>query len=437
LLVKKCHLKGGKMFILVNLFIFAAYDRILVVDISGSMRRNNLYKEVKTAFKDYIKNCEIGDRIILMTFGTNVNPGVEDKIIQNTQDIIEIQKKIDNFQFNDKWTWMSKAFDIIFKRIYDLQRAYPERPKYILIFTDGNNDPPPAYKDKYSFNEIIRKYANSIKKERTFLYVIMYGVKPKAELKNFVEHFGGQIITTKSVPHRIPELQLIPDNFKYSLALKDTIKLKFNLVVKKFPKGRAVPVYFNYKNNKQYKVFLHPQNFQVIKRKQRQTFDLTIIGINKPGKYNLEIYPKTDLHGIILTPQKLLFSIYVKQPLRIPAWIWILFGLIIATCFSFMIYCKFIVPNFPAGYYVVKKSLVGEKMVETLKLEIKDYQKRCSNVINSTDLEIYDADFKLKIDKSGSIKKIIYIEGQHIEEDIHIGEEIVNGYYLEGEDTYV
>jgi len=407
------------------------YDRILVVDVSGSMRRNNLHERVKAGFKEYVAKCEIGDRIILMTFGTDVNPGVEDRVIQSTNDIAEIQRKIDGFEFNDQWTWMTKAFDIIFKRITDLQKAYPDRPKYILVFTDGRNEPPPGHEDEFTFEEIIEKYGATIRKERTYLYVIMYQVTPSPELRNLVKEMEGEIYTT-TTPPAFQEVQLGPEWFKFTFPLSDTLSKEFEIKVKKFLFDRTLPIYFEVPSQPRFNLSLIPRSFNATHEGQQQKFTITLTGVKEAGTYRFTIFPKTDMRNVILTPQKLAFEIIVKKPIKIPGWIWAIVAIVILIPVSRMTYCKLMVPKFPSGYYIVKKRKINDKVVESYKEEIKNYQKGCSNIVKASDMGIEECEFKIKIERDGKIKKILPEEG---ETEIIPGDKIIGDYYFEIEET--
>lgn len=159
-----------------------------VVDLSGSMKKDNLYQKVKADLSDFVSdskrsNWEIGDRMILVGFGNNVT-FFWDGEIKGIEDIERLRKEIEGLKFDDEWTHMSKAFDMLAKRIEEINKIYPV-PKHIYIYTDGKNEPPPQFHESpVEFENILKKYWSDIKRdeEKIFLYYISFGINPPAEL---------------------------------------------------------------------------------------------------------------------------------------------------------------------------------------------------------------------------------------------------------------
>ncbi|MEO0302036.1 MAG: vWA domain-containing protein [candidate division WOR-3 bacterium] len=162
---------------------------IFVIDQSGSMRRGNLCQRVVEDIRDFITNSErsgirLGDRLIIIGFGDDVRYHFDEEL-RGTQDIERAISEIERMKFADRYTHMSKAFDILSKRINELHRAYPS-PKYVYIYTDGINEPPPEAKESpLAFTEILRRYWQyEILRERDiYLCLITFGIEIPSEIK--------------------------------------------------------------------------------------------------------------------------------------------------------------------------------------------------------------------------------------------------------------
>ena len=410
------------------------YDRILVVDISGSMRRDNLHERIKRAFREYVAKCRIGDRIILMTFGSDVNPGVEDRVIREAEDIAEIQRKIDEFQFNDQWTWMTKAFDIIFKRVIDLHKAYPDRKKEIYIFTDGNNEPPPGHEDDFTFEEIIEKYGEIVKKMgeegKTFIYVVMFGVRPEEKLEEFAKETNIEVVqkprTPRTETESIKKVALTIEPRSFESEPRDSITKDFTVKISELMGIEEVTLKFQTAQN----LKISPGEIQIREgRLQNEKFKVKFenlkVGIQK---YKVKLISDEDIN---IQPSNFEFEIKIKKPLKIPAWAWLVPLIIILCLGAGFIYIYFFCPKWPEGYYVVRKQKTGDEYKEVERIEVREHQKFCRGKVTSEDLGFYDVFFELRIDRNGIVTKKIK-EGENEEEtEISSGDNIIGNYFFE------
>jgi len=504
---------------------------IFVVDVSGSMRRNDLSERVKSTLNNYIEKLRPGDRVIVMTFGTDVNAGIEDRTIQGPRDIAEIQRQISRLGFHDRWTWMTKAFDVIFKRIEDLRRAYPDEPVYVYIFTDGNNEPPPEYRDMYTFRSLLQKYApeGHLKIEKAFVYLIMFGIEPSAELQHFASQIKAEIHRLPPKPKReiLKEIEFTPKELRLDLPysqrkasgtlrverLVGVKKVRLYLVPEKnafrvFPRkitllsGEEIAFTFdfsrimepgNYTFNllvesetpgvivkprripvrvkieppshlvlspktidlsvrlskelkrrikvkveelsgvKNLEVFLKPreEGVRIVPEKfiaqpgREEVFEVTFSGIHSTGEYSYSFVPMASIENVKIEPSQISIHLFVKKPF--PWWILgVIAGLI---CFLVLIFLgiKIFCIRWPEEYYVVKKVPLGEELRESVRYELRDYQKFCRSGISSADMGISDAEFEIYLARDGRI----YAKIGEVEKDLRPGDEIVDNYYFE------
>lgn len=184
--------------------IFAS-DFIFVVDISKSMLRDELNYKVQESMIRYLKkNMNKGDNIYIMLFGTDVDPYYYE--ISYTGNDLPVKKEklftvIRNIKFNSDWTWMTKAFSELGKR---LNKIGSKSNKTIIILTDGKNDPPPDVSNDLTYDEILSYYFDEFSQENVYMYLITLGVTPDSNLE--------KAIKKNKIPLKIIEYDYIPDN---------------------------------------------------------------------------------------------------------------------------------------------------------------------------------------------------------------------------------
>ncbi|MEO0021688.1 MAG: vWA domain-containing protein [candidate division WOR-3 bacterium] len=189
---------------------------IFVIDVSGSMRYDNLYQRVTGSLVDFIRReFKEGDNIVLCSFGNDFYINKELNEVKNLWSS-NILQEIERLAFNDQWTYMTLAF----ARVAEIAERYrlrsPSNPIYIYLFTDGKNEPPPKVKNPLSFKQILEWYFSSYQAENTYLYVVTLGTQPQDSLTMFVESTGGEIVSVpreikmKNLSSEIPSAQTPP-----------------------------------------------------------------------------------------------------------------------------------------------------------------------------------------------------------------------------------
>ena len=291
-----------------------AAQYIFVIDVSGSMRKSGLSERVKSELNRYIKDLDRGTRVIVFSFGSEVQI-VDERVIESPRDVTEIQTQINRLRFRDQWTWMTKAFEVIFRRIEDLRRAYPEDPIYVYIFTDGNNDPPPAYRDMFTFKDLIRKYASggAWRKENTFVYLIMFGIEPSQELKQFAEKTGTRIAALPPKPENIiKEIELSPKSVSFKLPYYNRkTKLTF-----KVARVRGVSqVRLRLVTNTDFEVFPRKITLGIVRGIPiEETINFTFSQNLLPGKYRFVLQLKSETPGVIVKPDRIPVEVEIEPP---------------------------------------------------------------------------------------------------------------------------
>jgi len=67
---------------------------IFLVDTSGSMRKEGLFNRIKRSLKEYVRQREIGDRILVIAFDEQVKTIVENTEIRTSDDVRNICESI-------------------------------------------------------------------------------------------------------------------------------------------------------------------------------------------------------------------------------------------------------------------------------------------------------------------------------------------------------
>ncbi len=159
--------------------VYASRTLMFVVDVSGSMRKNNLYKKVTDTLCSFImKEFKEGDNLILCSFGNDFY--INREVLNADRDQMKtFLPNIEQLAFRDDWTYMTKAFGEVGKL---MRKHRPEKekspPMCIYIFTDGKNEPPPHISNPISFKQIMEWYFDDYLPRGTFIYVVTLGVSP-------------------------------------------------------------------------------------------------------------------------------------------------------------------------------------------------------------------------------------------------------------------
>jgi len=297
-----------------QLYAQIGYDRIFVIDVSESMLKNRLHQKVQNEVINYIRNCKAGDRIIIIKFGDEVR-FLEDRLLQEhtiNSDLGSLINTIKRLNFTDDYTWMSKAFDIIGSYLNDLQKAYPDRPKRVYIFTDGLNDPPPDQRDLFTFEEVLRNRSLNYRKEGTYVYVILLGVKPDKEFRTFCDSIGVEIVTReREEPILYQEITFIPTSIEKAFKFSNRIQFDFEIEITNIKNINKEILYFRPFNIPSgIEVNLNPDSIICSQVGEKFTFNLTINNIQIPADYEIIFKPMPKNKNVVIDPQR--FSLNIK-----------------------------------------------------------------------------------------------------------------------------
>jgi len=409
-----------------------------VIDVSGSMQKNNLFSQLKNEIKNYIKDeTNKGDWVSIITFGTDVKMITSEYIRKEKalSDTDSLLRKIDNLDAKEKYTFMTGAIDILASQMGIAQKANPNHIVKAFIFTDGKNDPPPSAEGaNWTFEEILSKHYDIFDNPSTYLYILTLGIKPDESLVNALKDkeraFINEVpdIEDIEIPSAIPEPEpekvidpkitidisgpkkLSPgDNIEYSLNVKVT-ETNDEAIGKNFYVNVNIepPIESSFEKNE-----------VTVKKGLEEKLYLILSGLQE-GEYTIKVAVNSDTIKS-LTPKNFELKFQVKKFNPIPL---ILLVIIIIVAGLVFLYFKTI-PKFPDDFVVVNTR-------ENVEYELRDKQKFYSSSVSSKDLEIFDADFTLTISKkTGDVIAKVLIEGEEVEKTLKSADIIIDPYKFE------
>jgi len=280
---------------------------VFLVDQSGSMRQDNLSERVKIELENFIRDeVAINDKLLIMGFG--------DKVTIYYNDTIDEMKEKDNaynviskLKSNHNWTHMSVAFRQLADRLNELNELYPQSNKYVYVFTDGKNDPPPALNEKPElFRYILGKHfgMNKLKELKSFIYYISFGIKAPNEIVEIERKSENFKVAKKPREEEDTSIPIIPVEIKLKLK-KDSFKLIKNkseiveLEFKVLSITRASDIKFSFENkekivsvskkNKKFDIIFSPNKLSEGNHKMFvNVSSLDDNGKIRPGKFEIK-----------------------------------------------------------------------------------------------------------------------------------------------------
>lgn len=166
------------VFIPLHLYAQTAEDQgvnvIYLLDVSKSMRKGDLFENIKGKLKDLMRERGLHDRIVLITFGEEVDT-VLDRQIFSSKDIEDINRQIGKLRADSDWTWMSRAFEKTKEKARNIKSQSPSKNLIIYLLTDCENDPPPDIGEpKWKFIEVLQKFFKDFHIQDTSIFLLAY-----------------------------------------------------------------------------------------------------------------------------------------------------------------------------------------------------------------------------------------------------------------------
>ena len=188
------------------LFILLACSRpqdyVLIVDTSGSMKKDNQLETVKQSIKKILLKYKKNDRIHLLTFDSTTNLK-STYTVRDNEDIVKLFEIIDLISAEGKWTNLIGVMDDSLQTVRDIQVEYPGRKTILILYTDGKHDLPPGHKDStnLNFDDLFNKYYKDYDPNKPNWYIYYVELDfPDEKLKSFLQKTqSGEVITSQQL----------------------------------------------------------------------------------------------------------------------------------------------------------------------------------------------------------------------------------------------
>jgi hypothetical protein len=433
-------------FITINSLIYSqakaeGKSLFFVIDVSGSMQENNLFDKLKEEIKTYIKNeIKKEDWVSIITFGSDVKIITSEyiraeRVLSDTDSLL---RNIETLEAKEQHTFMTGAIDILASQMGIAQKANPNNIVKAFIFTDGKNDPPPSAEGAdWTFEEILSKHYNIFDNPKTYLYILTLGIKPDESLvealKDKERAFINEVpdITEIEIPKEISELEQKKEPEPEEIAepqiniditgpkkLSPGENVKYMLDVKVIEANDVAEgkSFYIYATTEPQIDFTFDKNEFIVKKDLEEKVSLIFHDLQE-GEYIIKTSLTSDIIKSI-KPNIFELKFRVKKFNPIPL---IILGAIIFIAILLFFYFRSI-PKFSDDFVVVNTR-------ENVEYELRDKQKFYSSSVSSKDLDIFDADFKLNIDKrTGDVIAKVIINGEETEKILKSGDMIIDPY---------
>lgn len=170
-------------------------DMVFLVDISKSM--DDIFSEVRRSLIDYVQKALVGDRIEIISFGEKTNLAVA-RSIQSTYDKEEIVKALERMHPSDYSTYIVAAVEHGLKELVKLKNEGSKNISYLILITDGKNNPPKYVSNPMTFEKLLKSYSAFKPGKDWFMYYITLRDFEDSETRRFVQQVGGGIFNIES-----------------------------------------------------------------------------------------------------------------------------------------------------------------------------------------------------------------------------------------------
>ena len=409
-----------------------------VIDVSGSMETNQIFKPLKNEIIKYIKTeADKGDFVSIITFGTDVKLIAGEKISDDNTatNIALLVDRVDQLAAKEKYTHMTRALDLLASQMGLIKAANPEGMVKAFLFTDGKNEPPPnAEGSQWTFDEILRKHYNVFDNPSTYLFIITLGIQPDEELVQAVQEKKDKIFIN-SVPDasKLEERNIIPKELPAPPVIPSVMLELTGPKTIKAGESARYELKVQFKNARDgaegKKISLKPElspgcdysseKEEIAVSGEEEEFPI-ILKNPAPGSYLMKIavWPAEEMK---VDPVSFELDFVVKKPNY--TWLFALLALIFFGGGIFLLIKS--IPRFGDEHRVVDVNT-------SIPYILKEKQKLFASSVSSKDLGIMEADFSIKIDKkTGDVTAKVLKEGKWKVVALNNGDMIVDPYKFE------
>lgn len=163
-------------------------DIVFLIDISSSMQ--HIFTEIRQSVLEYVRGTQLGDTVILITFGEKVDLRIRQKI-SSEEDIRCIERELARLEPTDYHTYITGAMHKGMQELHKLATRNPDHLRTLILISDGKNNPPEGVSDPLTFETLLERYGGLIKAANTIFFYVSLGDDPDPEVVTFMESAGG------------------------------------------------------------------------------------------------------------------------------------------------------------------------------------------------------------------------------------------------------
>lgn len=163
----------------------AETDLVLLLDLSTSMR--GLFPEVREQVFQEIDTAEIGDRVVIITFGAGVHL-LARRRVRGPADRAYLRALVQGLEPSQRATYLTRGLDRGFKELLGLFETAPDRDRRMIWLSDDKNNPPASLGDEvFTLADLRKQNADFKPQGEWFSFDAPMGETAAAELSEFLQ----------------------------------------------------------------------------------------------------------------------------------------------------------------------------------------------------------------------------------------------------------
>ena len=145
---------------------------VIVLDNSGSMKKNDPERLTKTVFKNFINKIDSNTKVALVIFDTEITLSMPLTLMDNQDSKMKVEEKIESVNYNGLYTNIPLAIE---RAIYELKiNSSPNSSKSIILLTDGYTDLGNKQKEEEKQNWLLNNLTQEAVKEKVKIFGIAF-----------------------------------------------------------------------------------------------------------------------------------------------------------------------------------------------------------------------------------------------------------------------
>jgi hypothetical protein len=302
-------------------------DIVFLLDTSSSMR--NMFEDVRQAILDYARQAQVGDTIILITFGEKTYLSFRQKIT-SPEDVRLIERELAKVSPNQYYTYITAALDKGIRELELLDKREGEHISTLVLLSDGKNNPPPSVETPVTFGDLLKNYPTLLQNPRSAFFYLSLGDKPDPDVVEWMEtakgrsiDLGEELADSSSESRQFVFAQILVEPISLDLGTISGPKATIPVSLAFFPargdaSGQEIQLGFKaiYQENPSWKTLLEAKPSGITCSKKPWTTSLSIqVDSLQEGTIvgTLELKPLPG-HVLFIDPPEIPVTVTMRQP---------------------------------------------------------------------------------------------------------------------------